>query len=54
MCELRLSLESAVCVADGSCVTIDECHCKLSPEFSGELAGSYPPGTIMTVDCMNW
>jgi len=54
-CSATLSKVCAVCCieADGSCVPISECTCKLGPE-KGVFEGSYPAGTILTMNCMTW
>ena len=48
--------------ADGSCVSLDQCHCKLTPAFYKEIGvpcyttGTeiYPPGTVIMLNCKNW
>jgi len=49
-----MKLSFVLChVADGKCVSDDDCYCKVGPG-KGIVEGSYPPGTVITVNCQNW
>jgi len=46
-------LYAVCCVDDGSCVSTEECNCKIGIE-GGAFVGSYPPDTVIVMECQNW